>query len=134
MGLHSKRHDITRRARYSLGHIKMTVEDLDRLINRWETICGSVTIGIGDGTTADYADDLYEATKYEVDHLVIRTEDPPAAIALRYNKAEIAYLDDPQSAAFKTFPVPGFEQLKVVGVARFLFAFVLNFSQDYIDE
>lgn len=99
MGLHSKRHDITRRARYSLGHIKMTVEDLDRLINRWETICGSVTIGIGDGTTADYADDLYEATKYEVDHLVIRTEDPPAAIALRYNKAEIAYLDDPQSAA-----------------------------------
>jgi len=99
MGLHSKRHDITRRARYSLGHIRMSVEDLGRLIDRWETICGSVTIGIGDGVVADFADDLYEATKYEVDHLVIRTEEPATAISLKFNKAEVAYIDDPQTAA-----------------------------------
>jgi len=99
MGLHSKRYDITRRARYPLGHIRMSVEDLGRLISRWETICGSVTIGIGDGVVADYADDLYEATKYEVDHLVIRTEEPATAISLKFNKAELAYIDDPQTAA-----------------------------------
>jgi len=99
MGLHSKRHDITRRARYSLGHIRMSVEDLGRLIDRWETICGSVTISIGDGVVADFADDLYEATKYEVDHLVIRTEEPATAISLKFNKAELAYIDDPQTTA-----------------------------------
>ena len=99
MGLHSKRYDITRRARYSLGHVKISVEDLGRLISRWETICGSVTIGIGDGVVADFADDLYDATKYEVDHLVIRTEDPATAISLKFNKAEVAYIDDPQTAA-----------------------------------
>ena len=98
MGLHSKRPEM-RRVRQSLGHVRMKVEDLDHLINRWEAICGSVTIGIGDGVTADNADDLYEATKYEVDHLVVRTEDPSVTISLRANKAEIAYIDDPKSEA-----------------------------------
>ena len=35
--------------------------------------------------------------KFEVDHLVIRTEDPSITITLRANKAEIAFIDDPQS-------------------------------------
>jgi len=34
-----------------------------------------------------------------VDHLVIRTEEPATAISLKFNKAELAYIDDPQTAA-----------------------------------
>ena len=64
----------------------MKVDDLDPLIRRWESVCGSVTISIGDGMTADYADDLYEGSKFEVDHLVIRTEDPSITITLRANQ------------------------------------------------
>ena len=77
----------------------MKIEDLDLLIERWDAVCGSVTISIGDGVTADYAEDLHEVSKAELDHLVIRTEEPAGAISLRSNKAEFTYLEDPRYAA-----------------------------------
>jgi len=97
VGLHSSRSDQPRRHRESLGHIKLSLEDLERLISQWESVCESITISIGDGLVADYVDDLEDLSKEDLANLVIRTEGPSVSVSLRRNRAEITYIDDPSA-------------------------------------
>ena len=92
MPIHSKNGEHLRRCRESLGHVKLHLDDLERLVENWERWCGSLTISVGDGVTADFVEDLADATKSEITHLVIRTENPSITISLRRHKAEFSYL------------------------------------------
>ena len=94
MGLHKERAGQPKRHRESLGHLKLSLEDLARLVDQWSTLCDSLTISIGDGVVADYVDDLQVLSKADLAHLVIRTSEPNVAISLRDNRAEINYADD----------------------------------------
>lgn len=94
MGLHSQRSDHPRRRKEPLGHIKLSLDDLDRLISDWEANCESVTISIGDGLVADYVDDLADLSKADLSNLVIHTVNPSFAISLRRTRAEVSYIED----------------------------------------
>jgi hypothetical protein len=96
VAIHSHQKDHLRRRRESLGHLKLHLDDLVDLVEEWEHWCGSVTISVGDGVTADLVEDLVDATKFEISHLVIQTEDPTVAISLRRHKAELSYISDAQ--------------------------------------
>lgn len=95
MALHSARSNPSRRHRESLGHIKMNIDQLDELLERWAQLCDSITISIGDGVTADFVEDLKEISNEELSNLVVRTEDPAIAISLRKYRAKLSYSDDP---------------------------------------
>ena len=97
MGLHANRSGQPRRHRESLGHIKLSLQDLDRLVDQWSSVCESITISIGDGITADTVDDLEDLSPQDLSHLVIRTSDPAVAVSLRRNRAEINYIDEPNT-------------------------------------
>lgn len=75
----------------------MHLVDLAGLVEEWERWCSSVTISVGDGVTADFVEDLIDATNFEMSHLVIQTEDPTVAISLRRHKAELSYVADGQN-------------------------------------
>ena len=92
MAIHSEKKDHLRRRRESLGHMKLYLDDLSKLVNEWERDCGSVTISVGDGVTADLVEDLADATSFEISHLVIQTESPSVTISLRRHKAELSYI------------------------------------------
>ena len=92
MGLHSQRVDNPRRRREPLGHLKLSLEDLHRLVDEWEAHCESVTISIGDGVVADFVEDLADVSKSDLSNLVIHTVNPTYTISLRRNRAEVAYL------------------------------------------
>ena len=96
MPLHSARSGHTRRHRESLGHVRMSLTDLEEIVERWEKLCGEVTITVGDGLTADYVEDLYEISKDELSNLTIRTEEPTVTVSLKHNRAEISYSDEPE--------------------------------------
>jgi len=96
MAIHSQQKDHLRRRRESLGHLKLHLDDLADLVTEWERWCGSVTISVGDGVTADFVEDLVDATNFEMSHLVIQTENPTVAISLRRHKAELSYIADAQ--------------------------------------
>ena len=102
MALHSKRSGHSKRHRESLGHIRMNVDQLDELIERWSLLCESITISVGDGITADFVEDLIEISSEEISNLVIRTEDPNIAISLRESRAELSYSDDPRDESAVT--------------------------------
>ena len=94
MAIHSQQKDHLRRRRESLGHLKLHLDDLALLVEEWEKWCESVTISVGDGVTADFVEDLVDATNFEISHLVIQTENPTVAISLRRHKAELSYVSD----------------------------------------
>jgi len=94
MGLHSQRSEQARRRKEPLGHIKLSLDDLERLISDWQNNCESITISIGDGMVADYVDDLADLSKADLGHLVIHTVNPTYAISLRRTRAEVTYIDD----------------------------------------
>ena len=96
MALHSRRSGHSRRHRESLGHLRMNIDQLDELIESWSLLCESITINVGDGVTADFAEDLHEISNEELSRLVIRTEEPTTAISLQDARAELAYSDDPR--------------------------------------
>ena len=99
MPLHSSRSSHPRRHRDSLGHLKLNLDDLEQLVDRWAPLCRSVTLSVGDGITADFVEDLQEVTTEEISNLVIRTEQPAISISLRRSRAEISYSDDPADRA-----------------------------------
>lgn len=99
MPLHSSRSSHPRRNRESLGHLKLNLAELERLVDGWAPLCRSVTVSVGDGITADFVDDLQEVTVEEISSLVIRTEHPAISISLRSSKAEISYSNDPTDRA-----------------------------------
>jgi len=99
MAIHSEKKEHLRRRRESLGHIKLHLDDLSALVDEWERWCGSVTISVGDGVNADFVEDLVDATKFEMSHLSILTENPTVTIALRRHKAELSYIANPADAA-----------------------------------
>ena len=98
MAIHSEKKDHLRRRRESLGHLKLHLDDLAGLVEEWERWCSSVTISVGDGVNADFVEDLADATKFEMSHLVIQTENPSVHIALRRHKAELSYIANPNEA------------------------------------
>ncbi len=92
MPIRTKGNDSTKRRHESLGHLKLDLDQLSDLVQTWEQICGSVTISVGDGIVADFVEDLEDATKVELAHLVVQTEDPSIGISLRRHRAELSYL------------------------------------------
>ena len=92
MAIHSKKEEHVRRRRESLGHLKIHLDELENLVDEWERRCSDLTISVGDGITADFVEDLADATKSEIAHLVIQTENPVVTISLRRHKAELSYL------------------------------------------
>jgi hypothetical protein len=54
---------------------------------------------VGDGVNADYVEDLLDATRFEMSHLSILTENPTVSIALRRHKAELSYIANPADTA-----------------------------------
>ena len=84
--------DPTKRRHESLGHLKLDLDQLADLVQTWERLCGAITISVGDGIVADYVEDLDGATKSEIAHLVIQTEDPSIAISLRRHRADLSYV------------------------------------------
>ncbi len=96
MPLHSARSGHTRRHRESLGHLRLSLEDLDEIVERWQRLCSSVTITVGDGLTADYVEDLYEVSNDELSNLMIRAENPTVSVMFKHNRAEISYSDEPE--------------------------------------
>ena len=99
MAIHSEKKEYLRRRRESLGHLKLHLDDLAGLVDEWESWCSSITISVGDGVNADFVEDLVDATKFEMSHLVIQTENPSVSIALRRHKAELSYIANPADAA-----------------------------------
>lgn len=96
MAIHSKKDENLRRRRESLGHVKLHLDDLERLVEEWERWSSSLTISVGDGVTADFVEDLANATKAEMTQLVVKTENPSVTISLRRHKAEFSYLSTSQ--------------------------------------
>ncbi len=92
MPIQSSANEVTKRRHESLGHLKFDLDQLAELVRVWEEICEFVTISVGDGLVADYVEDLEDATKNEIAHLVIQTEQPSISISLRRHKAELSYL------------------------------------------
>jgi hypothetical protein len=74
----------------------MSLADLDEIVERWEKLCASVTISVGDGLTADFVEDLADVSNQELFNLTIRTEDPTVAVSLKHDRAEISYSDEPE--------------------------------------
>lgn len=99
MAIHSKKDEHLRRRRESLGHLKFHLEDLERLVDEWNRWFGSITLSVGDGITADFVEDLEDATKSEISHLVIQTEEPSITISLRRYKAELSYISNSDDSA-----------------------------------
>lgn len=98
MAIHSKKDEHLRRHRESLGHVKLHLNDLEQLVEDWEGWCSTLTISVGDGVTADFVEDLVDATKSEMTHLVVRTENPSVTISLRRHMAEFSYLSSSQDS------------------------------------
>ena len=92
MPIRSKGNDPTKRRHESLGHLKFDLDQLAVLVQTWERLCGSVIISVGDGMIADYVEDLENASKVELAHLVIQTENPSIGISLRRRRAELSYV------------------------------------------
>ncbi len=65
---------------------------MEALVDEWERWGLTVNISVGDGVTADFIEDLVDATKSEISHLTIQTENPVMSIALRRHKAELSYI------------------------------------------
>jgi len=99
MAIHSEKKEHLRRRRESLGHLKLHLDDLSSLVDEWERWCSSIVISVGDGVNADFVEDLVDATKFEMSHLVIQTENPSVSIALRRHKAELSYIANPADMA-----------------------------------
>lgn len=102
MALHSKRSGHSKRHRESLGHMRMNINQLDELMERWSLLSESITISVGDGVTADFVEDLNEISNEELSNLVIRTEEPNIAVSLRDSRAELSYSDDPRDESAVT--------------------------------
>jgi len=96
MAIHSKKDEHLRRRRESLGHMKIHLDDLESLVDEWERWGMTINISVGDGVTADFVEDLVDATKSEISHLTIQTENPVMSIALRRHKAELSYISGAQ--------------------------------------
>lgn len=96
MAIHAEKKEHLRRRRESLGHLKLHLDELSTLVDEWKQTCGSVIISVGEGVTADFVEDLVDATNVEISHLVIQTENPSLAISLRRHKAELSYFANPQ--------------------------------------
>jgi hypothetical protein len=92
VAIHSKKEEHVGRRRESLGHLKIHLDELENLVDEWDRRCSDLVISVGDGITADFVEDLADATKSEIAHLVIQTENPAVTISLRRHKAEFSYL------------------------------------------
>lgn len=95
MALHSKRSGPPRRHHESLGHLKIDIEELDEMLDRWSLLCDSITISVGDEVNVDFVEDLKVVSGEELSNLLIRTEEPTTVITLRESRAEFSYSDEP---------------------------------------
>lgn len=95
MALHSKRSGPPRRHHESLGHLKIDIEELDEMLDRWSLLCDSITIIVGDEVSVDFVEDLKVVSGEELSNLLIRTEEPTTVITLRDSRAEFSYSDEP---------------------------------------
>lgn len=91
MAIHPKKHDTFRRRHESLGHVRISLEELEDLVDGWSHWCDAITISLGDGLTADTISDLKYAKRSEIAHLAIHTEEPSATVLLHKHKAELSY-------------------------------------------
>lgn len=99
MTIHAKKKELLLIKHESLGHLKLHLDDLTFLVNKWKNICGSVSITLGDSYTVDLVEDLADISNSEISQLVIQTENPAVGISLQKNRAELSYISTVKDSA-----------------------------------